>query len=245
MNTTVKVIVAIGFVAAAAAVAMILPPGARGSAAQGYPPKDQSRLPAGVASSDAADYAGNLLQLAQAVKPRPAAALDNGELVVADAGASPSGFGPLPEGPRDGQNSGEYRGPGRVDGPRRLVRMVPPPFVPVPPDRRVCNEQIDRGAGAAGYLKSKLGLDGAQKDAWLKIEQAVDPVVQKMRAFCAELPAEPGAPPSFPTLIELADKQLALRSEFVHAVVAPAKAFYDLLTPQQRAVLDRPPPPIL
>ncbi|MBI1203239.1 MAG: hypothetical protein GC182_12075 [Rhodopseudomonas sp.] len=244
MNTMVKVIVAIGFVAVAAAVAIILPPGARGSAAEGYPPKDQSRLPAGIVSGDAADYAGNLLQLAKAVKSRPADTFAPGNMVLADAGGPPAGFGPPPAGPRDGQDRGRDRGQDRGEASRRLVRMGPPRMAPVPPDRRACNEQIDRGAGAAGYLKSKLGLDSAQKDAWLKIEQAADPVVQKMRAFCAELPTEPGAP-SFPTMIELADKQIALRSEFVHAIVAPAKAFYDLLTPQQRAVLDRPPPPIL
>lgn len=257
MNTAAKALISVCLLAIAVAIAAMKPIDARGSETAVSRPKDQSRLPSTATHGEMADYADNLLQLAHAVKPRPAASADQGEWAVADAGGPlaplPPGFAPPAGGPRHGLGQGLGQGPGPGPGqgpgwgPGPALARPPglPAFAPMPPDRHACAEQIDHGAGAAGYLKSKLNLDGAQKDAWLKIEQAAEPVVQKMRQFCASLPAEPGAPPNFPTLIEMADTQFTLRAEFVRAIVAPAKALYELLSPEQRAVLDRPLPPAL
>jgi hypothetical protein len=116
-----------------------------------------------------------------------------------------------------------------------------PPIPPMGPGRPGCDERIDRQAAVTGYLKSKLRLQGAQMDAWQKIEQAAQPVVEKMREICASLPLEPGAPPALPTTLETLEKQLSVHAEFVHAIRGPVQALYDTLSPQQRAVLDRPP----
>lgn len=226
MNTVTKVLMAanlVGVVAIVATVATVRPMDAQGLEMAAQMPKDQSRLPSKDMSGGTVDYADSLLELAQMSKPPllkqfgpphpPSANPD------APYGAGQRGFEPpfgLPPGP--------------------------PPMRPIAADRRACAETIDRAAGMAGYLKSKLNMDGAQKEAWQKIEQAADPVVVKMRQICATLP---DAPPNFPAVITLADRQFAVRAEFVRAILAPAKALYDMLSPEQRAILDRPPPPTL
>jgi hypothetical protein len=242
MIFTGKVLIATSLVVAALAVAAIAPLGRQNSVAAAPREKDQSRVPSAPAPEGTAGYASNLVQLAQAVKPRPPG---QPALIVADEGelfgSPPPGFERPVADPRENAGQDLSARPARIGG----RRPGPPPVMAMQPDRRLCSDQIDHGAGVAGYFKSKLNLQGAQKDAWLKIEEAAEPVVQKMRQFCAGLPAEPGARPSFPTVIEMTDKQFALRAEFVSAVIGPAKALYDLLSPDQRAILDRPLPPLL
>jgi LTXXQ motif family protein len=230
MKTAVKVSIAVGLVLAVTAVAVIKPISAQRAKTAVLLPKDQSRLLAGRADSNPVDYAGNLLQLAQAVNP-PARHSGPDNLTMADPdrprGAGPYGFEP----------------PGGA-GPGYGLRRPPiGPMGLMPPDRRACAEAIDHGAGVAGYLKSKLHLVGAQKDAWQKIEEAAEPVVAKMREICVTLPDEPGATPNLPTRITTANREFAVRAEFVHAILSPAKALYDLLSPEQRAIVDQPPPP--
>lgn len=224
MNMRTKVLIAANLavaVAIVAAVAALSPMGAQGLETAGRMPKDQSRLPAEDMPGRTVDYAEGLVELAQMSKP------------------------PLPG------YSGPPNPPFAAGGPFGAGRsgfeppFGPPPIRPIAADRHACTEAIDRAAGMAGYLKSKLNLEGVQKDAWQKIEQAAEPVVVKMRQICATLPDEPDGPPTFPAAIALADREFAVRAEFVHAILGPAKALYDLLSPEQRAILDWPPPPAL
>lgn len=230
MNPVNKVLIAanvVAIVAIVAAVATVRPMDAQGLEMAAPMPKDQSRLPSKTMSGSSVDYADGLLELAQMSKP-----------------PLPRPFGP--PNPPFANPDGPYGAGQRGFEPPFGPPPGPPPMRPIAADRRACAETIDRAAGMAGYLKSKLNMDGAQKDAWQKIEQAAEPVVVKMRQICATLPDEPDGPPNFPAVIALADRQFAVRAEFVHAILGPAKGLYDMLSPEQRAILDRPlPPPAL
>jgi hypothetical protein len=122
------------------------------------------------------------------------------------------------------------------------MAMHAPPG-PLPPNRAACEEDINRSAAMAGYIKSKLQLQGSQKDAWRKIEEAAEPAVEKLRQTCALLPVSMSLPPSLPEAIDLAAKQFAIRAAFLQAISGPVHALYETLSSDQRAALSPPPPP--
>lgn len=118
-----------------------------------------------------------------------------------------------------------------------------PPHLPLPSPRRACEEDIDRHAAFAGYLRSKLQLQGTQHEAWQTIELAARPAVEALRRVCAELPDRGVATMSVPEAFEHAQRRLAASAEFLGAIREPLRALYDTLSPDQRAVLELPPPP--
>jgi LTXXQ motif family protein len=121
---------------------------------------------------------------------------------------------------------------GRI--PHREPRLSP---------RRACEDGIHRNAALVGYLKSKLRLQGPQKDAWQKIEQAAEPAVESMYQLCAQLPDRMVGPAPMPRMIELAEKQLSARAAVLLAILEPARSLYELLSADQRAEFELLPPP--
>jgi hypothetical protein len=146
-----------------------------------------------------------------------------------------------PPGPEAGHRPPAPLGLQLPPPPGGVRTFAGPPFPSISLDRLGCDESIDHRAAMAGYLKSKLRLQAGQRDAWQKIEQAAEPATDKMREICASLPPEPGPPPSSPNMVGIAEKQLAAQAELLRAIAGPLQALYDVLSPEQRAVLDRPP----
>lgn len=257
MNFAVKVMAIAASLAIVAAAAAAVKGDAVSSARGDLPAKDESRMSFADVTNDSDDFGGALVQLAQAARPAPAAA-EHGPL---DSPPEPPRgmFGPAeqdfsapePAHPDFAQFAepqppfpqfGEPRPPfPRFAGPR-------PPFAPfmlagpLPPDRNGCEERLNRASAIAGYVKSKLQLQGNQRDLWRKIEDAAAPEVDKMRAACALLPAEPGARPSLPRILEAAEQQLTAHAGFIHAIRPPLMALYATLSDEQRAALEPHPP---
>lgn len=214
------VLVAAGLAAAGVGLAV------RAAANDGValPPKDQARLPASAVPGRDNDYGTALIQLAQAARPQPPEV----------AGRMPSpdeGMRQMPAGP--------MREDGEPFGPPPMARHRPGLL---PPTRAACEERMAHHAAMVGYVRSKLQLQGAQKDAWRKIEDAADPAVAKLHQICAQLPVQPGPPPALPDAIEFASKQAAARAELLQAVSGPVRALYDTLSPDQKAALVPPLP---
>lgn len=126
--------------------------------------------------------------------------------------------------------------PGAVPG-------FPHPMGPPSPPRVACEDGINQRAAIVGYLRSKLRLSPAQKDAWARVETAAEPVIAQERELCGGLPLEPTNPPSAMEHLAFAERHLSLRVALLRAVREPLHAFYDMLSAEQRAVLDRPPGP--
>lgn len=114
----------------------------------------------------------------------------------------------------------------------------------VEPTRGACENDIKRRAAIADYLKSKLHLVGAQNEAWQKMEDAANPVRTKMHDACKLLPDNLSDTPTLPNTMEFLEKQLSVQAELVHATAKPVRALYDLLSADQRAILDGAPPQI-
>jgi hypothetical protein len=91
------------------------------------------------------------------------------------------------------------------------------------------------------YLKSKFRLQGSQKQAWQKIEEAAEPALESMHELCAQLPDRIAGPPATPDMLDFVEKQLSARAAVLRAIREPVRAFYSL-SPEQRAVLQPPPP---
>jgi hypothetical protein len=120
---------------------------------------------------------------------------------------------------------------------------LPPPRFAASP-RQGCEEEIDRRAAVAGYLKSRLRLQEAQREAWQKIETAAAPAIETLRALCAELPEYRMAHPSMPEGLDHAEKRMVATAELLHAIREPLRALYATLSPDQRAEIEPPAPPM-
>jgi hypothetical protein len=139
---------------------------------------------------------------------------------------------------------GEPRRMPRPSGARPIIfdsPMRPDGWIESP--QAECQENVDRYAAIAGYLKSKFRLQGSQKQAWQKIEEAAEPALESIHELCAQLPDRMAGPPATPDMLDFVEKQLSARAAVLRAIREPVRVLYDSLSPEQRAVL-RPWPPL-
>jgi hypothetical protein len=103
-----------------------------------------------------------------------------------------------------------------------------------------CEERIARRVGARAYLKEKLNLKSDQVSAWDAYQKAADAQTTKDRAKCAALPAEMKEPPTFTDRMTRREERMKSRLESFEAVKPTLLALYDKLSPDQKAMFDRP-----
>lgn len=137
-----------------------------------------------------------------------------------------------------------------VPPPPRLFDLAALPLLPAPPpgasgpltSRAACEDQLNRAAGMAAYLKSELRLRTDQNDVWLKLEQAAEPALQELHAVCDKLPTEPSPPATLLEAIEIAEQSTSAQLNFFRVIRDPLRAFYETLSPEQRQMLQPPKP---
>lgn len=151
-------------------------------------------------------------------------------------GAEPAQFGFGPPGPGEqGMPHGRFFGP-----PSGPFAMGGPAGMRASP-KALCEGRIHIEAGIRAHLRSRLKLDASQREAWTRMEALVEPIDLRARELCATLPAEAAGPPAAPDKLAFAERQLGLRLEMMKALQTPFREFYQTLSAEQRAVLDRPP----
>jgi hypothetical protein len=144
---------------------------------------------------------------------------------------------------------------GGFDGAPQIAQAAPPAAQPPAAsggsDRRaermrnfspkaMCEEHIARRIGNRAYLKSRLDLKPEQVTAWNTFEKAADEASVKEKAKCASLPTEMKTPPSFADRFTRREERMKTRLESLEAVKPSLMALYAMLTPEQKAILDRP-----
>ena len=144
---------------------------------------------------------------------------------------------------------------GGFDGAPRLAQAAPPAAQPPAAgggaDRRaerirnfspkaMCEEHIARRVGNRAYLKERLDLKPEQITAWDTFQKAADEASAKEKARCASLPTEMKSPPSFADRFNRREEMMKTRLASLEAVKPSLMALYDKLTPEQKAILDRP-----
>ena len=127
--------------------------------------------------------------------------------------------------------------PPAAGGPDRPAAM---------PERRaispkeMCVDHVARRIGNRAYLKARLDLTPEQMPLWTAFEKAADEASAKDKARCASLPAETKTPPNFMERYTRRDERMRARVESLEAVKPSLQALYASLTPEQKAILDRP-----
>lgn len=144
---------------------------------------------------------------------------------------------------------------GSPDDPLELAQATPP--APPPPatpgagpesraDRPAFNPQgfcLDRVAHRAAnraFLKVRLELKPEQMTAWNAFAKAADDADAKDIARCNGLPTEMKERPTFMQRFDVQEQIMKAQLDRIEAVKPTLQAFYDTLSPDQKAVLDKP-----
>lgn len=104
----------------------------------------------------------------------------------------------------------------------------------------MCTDRYAHEAGRLAYLQARLNLTEQQIPAWVKWAQIETRSAEKDRDSClAMTPKAEGKPTIVDREAEM-EKHLSMRLENLQASHPALQALYDVLTPEQRAILDRP-----
>ena len=154
---------------------------------------------------------------------------------LTSAAASNGGFGGAPQvaqaTPPAAPPPAAGGGPATA-GPERMMREFSP--------KSFCEERVARRIGTRAYLKARLDLKPEQMSAWDAFQKAADEASAKEKAKCASLPTEMKDPPKLIDRLARREEMMKARLESLQAVKPTLVALYDKLSPEQKAVLDRP-----
>ena len=132
---------------------------------------------------------------------------------------------PLPPAARGERTPGE-RGAARVE------RSFSP--------KSMCLDMAARRIGDRAYLKARLELKPDQMTAWNTFEKAADEASAKSMARCQTLPAEMKERPTYLDRLTMQEDAMKARIATIEAVKPSLTALVAVLTPEQKAFLDRP-----
>lgn len=137
-----------------------------------------------------------------------------------------------------------------VDDLLELAQATPPSPPGAGTDRRermaafnpkaFCLDRVARQAGNRTYLKVRLELKPEQMTAWNAFEKAADDASVKELARCNALPSERKDRPNYVDRLTLEEDAMKARVARIEAVKPTLLAFYNTLSPEQKAVLDGP-----
>jgi LTXXQ motif family protein len=102
-----------------------------------------------------------------------------------------------------------------------------------------CIDRLARRAARRAYVETKLDLTAAQRSLWDKLQAIALTEEQKERQLCAGLKA--ATAPNLLDRMERLQQFLAARLDGLQTAKPALQAFYQALTPAQRAILDAPP----
>jgi len=101
-----------------------------------------------------------------------------------------------------------------------------------------CEDRLAWRAAMRAYVGAKLNLTPEQQPLWDKVQSIAQTEEQKERQVCSNL-----RPREQETMLERLDRMqafLSTRLEALQAAKPAVQALYQALTPEQRAIFDRP-----
>ena len=104
----------------------------------------------------------------------------------------------------------------------------------------MCKERVAHRIGYRAYLKARLELKPEQMALWSTFEKAADEASTKSMARCAALPTEMKARPNVTERMTMQEGMMKARLASLEATKPSLFALYAALTPEQKAVFDRP-----
>jgi hypothetical protein len=106
--------------------------------------------------------------------------------------------------------------------------------------KAMCQDGLARRVGNRAYIKARLELKPDQMAAWNAFEKAADDASAKERARCAALPAEMKDTPNYVDRLTMREDMMKARLASIEAVKPTLLTHYNVLSPDQKAVLDKP-----
>jgi hypothetical protein len=124
-------------------------------------------------------------------------------------------------------------------------RMAPPSGEQTPASRaewhkKMVTEVYAQHLAHLAYLEAKLNLTEKQHAAWNKWKQAVIETATKERDTALENPPKGDAPPTILDHQAQFERILTLKLQGLQAERPSLQALYEVLTPEQKALLDHP-----
>lgn len=101
-----------------------------------------------------------------------------------------------------------------------------------------CIDRLARRAARRAYLETKLNLTAEQRPLWDKLQSVAQGEQQKERQLCQQL--KPGAQPTVLDRMDRAQQFLSAKLDALQTAKPALQALYQALTPEQRAIIDRP-----
>jgi len=117
-------------------------------------------------------------------------------------------------------------------GTARVERSVSP--------KAMCLDMAARRIGDRAYLKARLELKPEQMTAWNAFEKAADEASAKTMARCQTLPTEMKERPTYLERLTMQEDMMKARIATIEAVKPSLTALVAVLTPEQKALLERP-----
>lgn len=106
--------------------------------------------------------------------------------------------------------------------------------------KNMCLDQVARRIGNRAYIKARLELKPEQMTAWNAFEKASDEASIKANARCATLPTDMKERPNYVDRLSMEENAMKARVATIEAVKPTLVALYGVLSPEQKAILDRP-----
>lgn len=106
--------------------------------------------------------------------------------------------------------------------------------------KSMCLDMAARRIGDRAYLKARLELKPDQMTAWNAFEKAADEASAKTMARCQTLPTEMKERPTYLERLTMEEDLMKARMATIEAVKPSLTALVAVLTPEQKAILDRP-----
>lgn len=104
--------------------------------------------------------------------------------------------------------------------------------------KEACIDRLARRAGVIAYVAAKLNLNAQQQPLWDKIQSTANDTTRKERQLCETI-----KPPSEETALDRLtrmEQMDAARLTGLKAAIPEVRQLYQVLTPEQRAILNHP-----
>jgi len=107
--------------------------------------------------------------------------------------------------------------------------------------RQRCEEHLARRAGIIAYTVAKLNLTAEQKPLWDKLQAQLQASADKERQLCAGMPsAEQRGQQTILDRVNRREQFLSARLQALQQAKPALEQLYQALSPEQKAIIDRP-----
>ena len=103
-----------------------------------------------------------------------------------------------------------------------------------------CEEHVARRAGMIAYTVTRLNLTAEQRPLWDKLNAIIQAGTAKQQQLCAAMKPHQAGGPTILDRVGWLEQTLSARAESLHETRPALEQLYQMLTPEQKAIIDHP-----